>query len=232
MEPLTLMLVHSPLVGPLTWEFVAAHLRNEGWRVVVPSLTADGPPYYQGFAESAAGALDGGPVVLVGHSGAGALLPAVAEAVGDDVRGAVFVDALLPCPGRSWFDTAPAQLREQLAGMARDGWLPPWNEWFPADAFNALVPDVTLRERFVADLPAVPMAYFAETAPDAPGWPAVRCAYVCLSEAYGWAADEAERQGWWVRREDADHLAPLTQPARIAAVITEVVTPLRTESAR
>ncbi|WP_407925052.1 alpha/beta fold hydrolase [Amycolatopsis pittospori] len=107
----TLLLVHSPLVGPLTWESTATCLRDEGWSVVVPSLTAvveDGPPYYRKFAESAARALDsGGPVVLVGHSGAGALLPVIAEVAGDDVRGAVFVDALLPHPGRAAGSTPP-----------------------------------------------------------------------------------------------------------------------------
>ncbi|MEV0705704.1 alpha/beta fold hydrolase [Saccharopolyspora sp. NPDC050389] len=232
MDSLTpaLLLVHSPLVGPLTWELTATQLRHEGQRVVVPSLTAvvdDHPPYYRSLAEAAARALDTdgshGPVVLVGHSGAGALLPAIAEVVGDDARGAVFVDALLPHPGSSWFDTAPTQLREQLAGLTRAGRLPPWNEWFPSDVFDTLVPDAGLRERFIAELPPVPVAYFEEPAPNAPGWSATRCAYVCLSEAYTGAAEEAERRGWWVHRENADHLALITQPAHIAGVIARAV---------
>ena len=68
-----------------------------------------GQPYYPKYAMAAAAAVDGtsDPVVVVGHSAAGALLPAIAEAVGDRTRGAVFVDAMLPQPGRSWFDTAP-----------------------------------------------------------------------------------------------------------------------------
>ena len=33
-----LVLVHSPLVGPLTWEPVAERLRSAGRMVVVPSL--------------------------------------------------------------------------------------------------------------------------------------------------------------------------------------------------
>lgn len=214
----------------MTWELTAAHLRREGQRVVVPSLTAvveEGPPYYRRFAEAAARALDmdgsHGAVVLVGHSGAGALLPAVAEVVGTDVHGAVFVDALLPHPGNSWFDTAPVQLREQVAGLARAGRLPRWHDWLPSDVLDTLVSDVGLRERFIAELPTMPVAYFEEPAPNAPGWPASRCAYVRLSEAYAGAADEAERQGWWVHRENADHLALLTQPARIAGVIARAV---------
>ncbi|MCI2419839.1 alpha/beta fold hydrolase [Saccharopolyspora sp. K220] len=230
-EPITLLLVHSPLVGPLTWDLEATSLRHGGQRVVVPSLAAvadDGPPYYRNFAAAAARALEvagsNGPVVLVGHSGAGALLPAVAGVVGDDARGAVFVDAILPHPGSSWFDTAPEQLREQLAGMARAGRLPPWNEWFPSEVVDTLLPDAGLRERFIAELPKLPLACFEEPAPDVPDQPASRCAYVRLSEAYDGAAEEAERRGWRVHRENADHLAMLTEPDRIADAISHAVT--------
>ena len=43
----TLALVHSPLVGSLTWQAVAEVLRDEGEVVVVPDLTRSvtlGPP--------------------------------------------------------------------------------------------------------------------------------------------------------------------------------------------
>ncbi len=219
----TMLLVHSPLVGPMTFEPTAAALRRRGQRVVVPSLAgiADGdPPYYRRLARAAVHepAIDG-PVVLVGHSGAGALLPTIAELVNGDVRGAVFVDALLPHPGQSWFDTAPAELREHLAGLVWEGRLPRWNEWFP-DAVNRLVPDAELRERVVAELPTLAVRYFEEPAPEVgDGWAAIRCAYVRLSEAYDDLADDAERRGWWVHREEADHLATLTQPERIADLI-------------
>lgn len=224
----TFLLVHSPLVGPLTWESTATCLREQGQRVVVPSLAAavdEGPPYYRACAEAAGRVVDGhgrrGPVVVVGHSGAGALLPAIAEVVGPQARGAVFVDALLPHPGESWFDTVPGTLREELTCRARDGRLPPWNEWFPANTLERLLPDERGRARFVAELRALPVAYFAEPAPEA-DWPADRCAYVRLSEAYDHEAEEAERRGWRVYREDADHLAMLTQPERIADVVVRV----------
>jgi pimeloyl-ACP methyl ester carboxylesterase len=226
----TLVLVHSPLVGPLTWESTAACLRRRGYRVVVPSLAgvADGgPPYYPRFAEAVACAVadagGDGPMALVGHSGAGALLPAIAEAVGDDVQAAVFVDALLPHPKASWFETAPAPVREHLSGLVRTGWLPPWNEWFPPDAIVSLLPQAGVRERFVTELPRLPVAYFEEPAPAAPKWSTVRCAYVRLSEAYDRMAKEAEAQGWWVHRENLDHLAMLTQPSTIADAVAQVV---------
>src|SRR5580658_7391758 len=231
-----LVLVHSPLVGPLTWEPVAKRLRSAGRVVVVPSLagvTDGGPPYYRRLASrvagEVAGACAGCRVVLAGHSGAGALLPAIAEEIavrGDAadvvVHGAIFVDAILPHPGQTWFETAPASLGEHLVGLARGGVLPRWHEWFPAEAVAALMPEVALRQRFVADLPELPLAYFYETAPLVPGWPPAHCAYLRLSEAYDEFADEAERLGWPVRREDADHLAMLTQPDRIGAVLEQL----------
>ena len=232
-----LVLVHSPLVGPLTWEPVAERLRSGGRFVICPSLagvTDGGPPYYRRLAARVAGevvgACAGSRVVLAGHSGAGALLPAIAEeiaaggdAAGIAVHGAIFVDAILPHPGQTWFETAPASLGEHLVGLSREGVLPRWNEWFPAEAVSALMPEAGLRDRFVADLPELPLAYFYETAPQVPGWPPAHCAYLRLSEAYDEFADEAERLGWPVRREDADHLAMLTQPDQIAAVLDQLV---------
>src|SRR5271170_1235421 len=111
MPELTLVLVHSPLVGPLTWEPTAKRLRQMGYQVLVPSLAGivgGAPPYYRKLAGRAADAAGTGPV-LVAHSGAGALLPAIAEQT--QARAAIFVDAILPHPGLSWFDTAARALR-------------------------------------------------------------------------------------------------------------------------
>ncbi len=162
-------------------------------------------------------------MVLVGHSGAGALLPAVAAALPGRVRAALFVDALLPHPGRSWFDTAAPELREQLRSLAREGRLPPWHEWFPAGAVAGLLPDATVRERFLAEVPELPLAYFEERAPEVPDWSPARCGYVRLSEAYDREAGDAAALGWPVYREDADHLAMLTRPAAVAELLGRLV---------
>ena len=83
------VLVHSPLVGPETWSLVAESLRSMGQAALVPALplvTAPGRPYWalhaQAVAEQAAH-LASQDLVLVGHSGAGALLPAMARAPSD-----------------------------------------------------------------------------------------------------------------------------------------------------
>lgn len=224
------VLVHSPLVGPSTWEPVAALLGKRGHAPVVPSLTAvldGGAPYYRRLSAVIAAAIDrhvgDGPVVLVGHSGAGALLPAVADATSAAVAGAVFVDAVLPHPGRSWFATVPPEMREQLAAAAQDGLLPPWHEWFPPGTVEALLPDADQRSRFCAGLHRVPLAYFEEPAPDLPDLSPSHSAYLQLSEAYTAEADRAERDGSRTIRRKAHHLAVLTEPHETAAALEELI---------
>src|SRR6478672_5599041 len=106
MRPATAFgLIHSPLVGPLTWGPVAEALAARGARAVVPDLRAPtaGPPYWAAHAAAAAARLAEAPepLFLVGHSGAGALLPAIRQALGRPVAGYIFVDADPPQDGRS-----------------------------------------------------------------------------------------------------------------------------------
>src|SRR5439155_23231941 len=100
------------------------------------------------------------------------------------VRVAVFIDAILPHPGQSWFETAPAALAEPLRALARDGWLPPWHRWFPPEVLAAALPTPDLRARFIAELPELPLVYLEALAPVIEGWPPPSCAYVQLSPAY------------------------------------------------
>lgn len=78
------VLVHRPIVGPLTWSLVAAELRRRGLEVLVPTVRdVDDPtrPCWRHQADSVAAVLANPPgarrLVLVGHSGAGQLIPAI-----------------------------------------------------------------------------------------------------------------------------------------------------------
>jgi len=114
----------------------------------------------------------------------------------------VFVDAMLPQPSRSWFDTAPPGLEAQLRGLADHGLLPPWHEWFPPGSLEALVPDRVRRRRLVAEIPRLQVAYFDEPAPPAQFAKSVACAFLRLGPPFDAAADKAERLGWWVARRE------------------------------
>jgi pimeloyl-ACP methyl ester carboxylesterase len=224
----TLLFVHSPVVGPSTWEYTAEVLQEKGFGCIVPDLTGvatTDPPYYPKYAMAAAAAAGdtSDTVVLVGHSAAGALLPAIAEAVGDRTRGAVFVDAMLPQPGRSWFDTAASGMEAELRGLADDGVLPPWHEWLPPGALADLVPDPARRERLIAETPRLPVAYFDEPAPPARFTESVACAFLRLGPPFDPAADKAQRLGWWVARRDWDHLRMVSAPEAVADLIAQAI---------
>ncbi|RRS01685.1 alpha/beta fold hydrolase [Glycomyces terrestris] len=227
-DPL-LVLVHSPLTGPGAWEPTAEALRSLGHVVALPDLgpafAGEGPYHPAAAAQAAAGLREYAAhdtAVLIAHSGGGALVPAIAEAV-PRTAAAVFVDALLPHPGTSWFASAPAEVGGHLRDTAVDGVLPKWSDWFPAEAIADLLPDPEQREAFVAALPRLPLAYFEENAPAAPDWPPGPCAYVRLSEAYRSQAAEAVRLGWAVTELPSDHLAITTQPEKTARILSALV---------
>ncbi len=220
------VLVHSPLVGPLSWARVAAALEERGHAVLVPSLAeatlADGGLWQAQVRAVAEAVRDGGgtdAVWLVGHSGAGPLLPAVGKELSVPVAGYLFVDAALPHPGRSRLEALPAEFRDRLRALVDEGWLPPWNEWFEPGALERLLPDPTLRAAFVADLPRLPWRMFEEVLPDVAGWPESGCGYLQLSDAYEAEASQAAAAGWPLMHRDGHHLWPLTHPREVAAAL-------------
>src|SRR3569833_1338677 len=154
------VLLHSPLLGPMSWSVVADELRRRGHEALAPawprlSSIADG--FYPALAEGMAQRLAGAPpAVLVAHSGEGAQLPGLAARLADPPQGVVFADAILPHPGRSWFDTAPPEMRQRLRAGAQMGELPSWDEWWPPGALEKLLPDATTREGLVAELEPLP----------------------------------------------------------------------------
>lgn len=223
-----IVLLHSPLLGPAAWSKAAAKIVQAGLLVETPAwlpLSTIGQDFYAALADSLASTLpDDEPVVLVAHSGAGALIPALVARARGPVAGAIFADAILPHPGRSWFDTAPPSLREQLRAGAERGQLPPWDAWWPPGALARLVPDPRLLATVTAELEPVPLAYFEEAAPtvalDSP------TAYLQLSGAYQDESRLAAGYGWPVTRLPLHHLAMLTHPQAVADAIIALATAL------
>jgi hypothetical protein len=221
-----LLLVHSPVVGPETWDLVVADLAGRGWQAGVPDLTGTvvaGPPYCLRQAEVIARSASGQPAVLIGHSGAGPLL-APAGALISQVRGYIFADAGLPIPGRTWMQTAPPELAARLREMAdQPGWLPPWPQWWGDEVMAGLIPDPPARRRFTAGCPPLPLAMFEEVHPPAPQWPDAPAAYLQLSEAYQDQAATARELGWPVAERMSHHLAPLTHSGMVADALHELL---------
>jgi pimeloyl-ACP methyl ester carboxylesterase len=217
------VLLHSPLLGPRTWRALAAQIAARGTAASVADFRAalgGSPPLYFRVAQCVVEQIESAglkqDVVLVVHSGAGALVPAIARRSGQ-IRGAIFIDAILPHPGKCWFDIAPTALASRLRARAKAGKLPRWHRWWPKETLEALLPDSEMRDAVVAELHEVPLAYFEEAAPlgDVPS--ALQCFYLQLSETYAPEAESAARRGWRVNRLFLHHLAMLTDAAEVDA---------------
>jgi dienelactone hydrolase len=226
------VLIHSPVVGPVTWEPVAARLADAGWGVAVPSLLAAGdgdPPFWPRVVAAVAAAVTGSlegtardePLVLVAHSNAGVFLPVIRAALARPVRCSVFADAGLPARAGST-PTASEDFLPFLRGLAGpDGRLPRWTDWWPDDDLSPLFPDEATRKAVTRELPRLPLAYYAEQVPVPPGWDDHTCAYLHFSSAYDAEARQAAQRGWPVRRLPGEHLHQLVDPAGVAAVLLE-----------
>ena len=218
-----IILIHSPLIGHGSWRAVAKRLEVRDRVVATPLIELDdlAAPYDIAIAGGIAAQIDTvEPAVLAVHSGAGSLVPAISSRV--PLAAVIFVDAILPTPGRSWFDTAPASLADHLSGLAVEGMLPPWPNWFGPEVMSRLVPYAPLREAFEADCPPLPLSYFEEPASPEPMPPDLPAGYLHLSEGYDEEARSADALGWPVRSEELHHLALLTHPDRIATALVEM----------
>jgi hypothetical protein len=224
-QPATAVLVHSPFLGPASLRPLADAVAGFGHPAVLldlrPSVVS--APVHQvlvgAFADAIGDASLSGPLVLIGHSGAGPLLPAFADVLDEDVVGLVFVDAGLPTPGRSWRSTVSVELYNQLRDVSRDGQLPRWHHWFSPDPLASLDPE--LRAEIADEAPEVPLAFLKEARPDVE-WPGP-AGYVLLSDAYLADFEQARTLGWPVARLESHHLAPTADPEPVAEAILRVL---------
>ncbi|MCG8918307.1 hypothetical protein L6E12_21220 [Actinokineospora sp. PR83] len=217
----TAVLVHSPYLGPATLRPLADALAGSGRPAflldLLPSVVA--PPVHQrligAFADAVSDAGLAGPLALVGHGGAGPLLPAFADELADagglDVAALVYLDAELPTPGLSLRELDPARYAAMRADEGR------WGE-----GAAGLVAEPGLRAAIVDELPEVPHAYLKEARPSVP-WTGP-AGYVGLSHP----ADlvEARANGWPTRDLDLHHLACATAPEPVARAVLEVLADL------
>jgi pimeloyl-ACP methyl ester carboxylesterase len=225
---LAFIFVHSPLVGPGTWERVADLASNRG-QVAVPNLTGVAealPPMWEAFIRGAVAGDDNveGEVHIIGHSGAGAFLPEIGRRLGDRCASLIFVDAVVP-PVTGVHTTSPKMMKF-LDGLG-DDLLPRWSQWWGPATMRELVPDRTVRRRLVAEMPLLPRSFYDEVIPVPDGWSDGPCGYVRLSAAYDEDYREAHRRGWPSRSLEGSHLSLVTESDRVFAAISSVVGELR-----
>lgn len=224
------VLIHSPLVGPLTWSLVANELRQLGSIVILPTLR-DSPDhkqtYWQQHASSVAQALAKVPkrlrLILVAHSGAGPLLPAIRQSLPNPVHAYVFVNAGIPVNGAARLNLMSledADWANEFQKTVESG------ERFPTWSFDdlqAILPDESLRRQTAAELQPRGLDFFTEPIPVFDGWPDAPCVYIQFSESYEWDVSQARQAGWPTYQLQAGHFHMLVEPKEITQLIVEAV---------
>ncbi|WP_304170107.1 hypothetical protein [Phenylobacterium aquaticum] len=222
-----LILLHSPLIGASAWLAVAAEAVERGFDIqlpAIPDLSLIPQPYYPVIGKGVARQIEGkGPAALVVHSSAGGLVPSIVAASEGVIEQVVYADAILPHPGRSWFETTGDDFATALRATVVDGLVPRWEEWFPAGAIAGMIDDDTARAVFQDELKPTPVAYLEEVAPDLDLPDDVAWSYLRLSRAYENEAAHARSLGRPTLREDLHHLAMFTHPEEVMSAIANLV---------
>jgi pimeloyl-ACP methyl ester carboxylesterase len=222
-----IVLVHGAFAESASWNGVIAALMRRGYHVTAAANPLRGVAGDAAYVDAVVRSTLG-PVILVGHSYAGAVISGVAA---DNVRALVFVSAFAPEVGESLGDLiARFPVPAFSAALAR---LPLLNGdvdlVIRQDSFPAvLAPDVPLANArlMAAEQRPVSQRAFTEKASRA-AWKTVPCWYVYGSKdraiAPGAMAFMAERAGarQVVVIPGSSHLAPVSHPLDVAEVIEE-----------
>jgi hypothetical protein len=217
------VLIHAPLAGPSTWSLVADELRRRGEAVDVPLLPAAeaiSPPYVTAYAEAIARQIHAAresPLVLVAHSGAGLLLPAVRAALGVPPAAYVFVDAIVPYDG-----IVPDN--GHFSKIAIDGMIPPFTDDMLRQTGLA---DAPIRAQLLSELRPLPLDVYRELVRVPPDWPDAPAAYLRFTQtpasAYQQFVDRARREGWPCRDLEGAHFHMLVDAVAVTDAIVDLV---------
>jgi hypothetical protein len=205
------------LVGPSTVARLATALEAKGWTTTVPDLrdALDSPAEFASRAVERSDSVE----VVIGHSGAGAVLPVVADRKG--AAATIFIDAVVPDASARF--TPSKQFTELLDDVpTTDGLLAPWHQWWPAETMADLLPDESVREQLVSEIPRVPRSFYDQSISLPPAWWTRPAAFLQLSPAYDEERTRAELLGWPAHQLDGRHLDLVVHPDLVADHVTEL----------
>jgi pimeloyl-ACP methyl ester carboxylesterase len=227
----TYVLVHGSFVGAWCWSRVVPGLEAAGHEVHAPALTGVGERADEATPEVGllthidqvtrlVEANDLRHVVLVGHSYGGMVIAGVAGRLPERIAGIVYVDAFVPKQGQSCFDILP-WLRDAFAGQVL-----PERPWLvaplPLEALG--VEDPELRAWAEPQLTPMPWRAVEERFPDDAGElsnvPTVFVEFT-RQQFFVDIADELRSRGIPVLTLDEGHMAHLTSPERLVAILIE-----------
>jgi pimeloyl-ACP methyl ester carboxylesterase len=230
----TIVLVHGAFADGSSWNRVIERLQHQGFSVIAPAVPLRGLAADSAYLASVVNQLDG-PVLLVGHSYAGALITNAASDAAH-VVGLVFVAAFAPDTDERLGDVA-ATSKDSLLGTAqvqREYPTGPGGETAP----EFLVDPARFREVFAADLPAEQAAVLAATQrpvaaaafSDVSGPPAWKTlpSWALVATADKAAGSDlvrsmAKRAGAEIVEVDASHVVMLSQPQAVTELILKAL---------
>jgi pimeloyl-ACP methyl ester carboxylesterase len=230
----TIVLVHGAFADGSSWNRVIERLQHQGYSVIAPAVPLRGLAADSAYLASVVNQLDG-PVLLVGHSYAGALITNAASDAAH-VVGLVFVAAFAPDTDERLGDVA-ATSKDSLLGTAqveREYPTRPGGETAP----EFLVDPARFREVFAADLPAEQAAVLAATQrpvaaaafSDVSGPPAWKTlpSWAVVATADKAAGSDvvrsmAQRAGAEIVEVDASHVVMVSQPQAVTELILKAL---------
>ena len=230
----TVVLVHGAFADASSWNDVIQRLQQQGCTVVAPANPLRGLAADSAYLASVVNQLDG-PVLLVGHSYAGALITNAATNAAN-VVGLVFVAAFAPDTDERLGDVA-ATSKDSLLGTAqvqRAYPTGPGGETAP----EFLVDPARFQEVFAADLPAEQAAVLAATQrpvaaaafSDVSGPPAWKTlpSWALVATADKAAGSDlvrsmAQRAGAEIVEVDASHVVMVSQPQAVTELILKAL---------
>ncbi len=226
----TVVLVHGAFADASSWNGVVELLQREGHTVVAPGLPMRGLASDAAYVASVVNQIEG-PVLLVGHSYAGAVVSNAATTT-PNVVGLGYVSGYAPELGETVND---------IAGRSQDSLLGPAivQKQYPTGqgdetATELFIDPAAFRAAFAADLPAeqaaamaatqrpIAAAAFAEPSGE-PAWKTLPSWAVVGTGDKAAGADvvraNAERAGAHITELDGSHVVMISQPRAVTDVL-------------
>ncbi|QJD57464.1 alpha/beta hydrolase [Pseudomonas sp. gcc21] len=153
----TLVLIHGAWAGSWVWAQLTPLLQAQGYAVLTPDMP--GSPRHPAEPEtvSLAGCVEhvldccagtDGPIVLVGHSGGGAISTQAAERMAERVAGVIYIAGMMLPSGSSFAEVVAEVVKSEPAAAG----IGPYLQW-TADRSASWVPVEAIRKIFLQDLP-------------------------------------------------------------------------------
>lgn len=229
---LTIVLVHGAFADSSSWNDVIERLQKKGLKVVAPPNPLRGIDADTAYIRSVVDQIEG-PVLLVGHSYAGAV---ISNVVGKarNVAGLVFVAAFAPDDGE-WLGDVTSRSKDAILGPALvQKTFPTGKDGETAVEFS--VNPARLHEVFAGDLtperaavlaatqrPIAEAAFSEKSGP--PAWKSIKSWAVVATGDKAAGTDivrqMAQRAGAKITEVDSSHVVMISHPDVVTDVILE-----------